>query len=111
MIRKLISEDLISCLDFGDKKLEDLIVSLQELSKEYHEKGYVNLSIENRQDKFSDNWDLALIGTRFETDAEYNKRIEKKKKIALANKNAKFEKEAKEFAEFERLKKKFEGKK
>jgi hypothetical protein len=51
--------------------------------------------------------ELTLRERREETDKEYNKRLAEEKKDRLRTKEAKALKEAKERAEFERLKKKF----
>lgn len=55
--------------------------------------------------------ELTLRERREETDKEYNKRIAEEKKDRLKAKEAKALKEAKELAEFMRLKKKFESEK
>lgn len=52
--------------------------------------------------------ELTLRERREETDKEYNKRIAEEKKDKLKAKEAKALKEAKELAEYMRLKKKFE---
>lgn len=52
--------------------------------------------------------ELELWESREETDKEFNKRIAEESKIKAKQKEAKAMKEAKELAEYERLKKKFE---
>ena len=54
--------------------------------------------------------ELTLRERREETDKEYSKRLAEEKKDRESKKASKALKEAKERAEFERLKKKFEGK-
>jgi glyoxylase-like metal-dependent hydrolase (beta-lactamase superfamily II) len=53
--------------------------------------------------------ELTLRERREETDKEYEKRIADEKKVKAKAKETKALKEAKEFAEFQRLKKKFES--
>lgn len=56
-------------------------------------------------------WDYYITGYRLETDDEYNKRLEKNLKIKQASKDRaikeKKAKEARDLAEYERLRKKF----
>lgn len=54
--------------------------------------------------------ELKLRERRLETDKEFNKRIEQEQKEKAKAKEAKATKEAKEFLEYQRLQKKFQGK-
>lgn len=54
--------------------------------------------------------ELRIRERREETDKEFEKRIAEEKKASEAKKRTKAEKEAKEFLEYQRLQKKFQGK-
>jgi len=91
--------------DFDGKTPEEIIETMQALRAEVGTDD-VYYSIESYG--YDGGKELTLRERREETDKEYNKRIAEEKKVKAKAKEAKATKEAKELAEFLRLKKKFE---
>jgi hypothetical protein len=113
--KKEIKAQLVSMDIEGN--LEDFIGYLRDKEKEYRSQGYIKFYIEKNsywEYDGSDITDFYLCGIRLETDIEFNKRIEEKKKRAkAARKAAKTRAERKEERELENYKKlhaKYKGK-
>jgi hypothetical protein len=105
---KMVLEGYISEELMGS--FESIEAQIEMWREKYAEKGYFDLELE-RDYGYDEH---SLVGYRWETDAEFKRRQErsrKAKEAAKARERAKKEKkEAKELAEYERLKKKYEGK-
>jgi hypothetical protein len=93
--------------DFDGKTPEEIIETMKALREEvgdddvyYHIERY----------GYDGGKELKLRQRRYETDREYNKRIVDEQKVKAKAKADKAAKEAKEFAEYQRLQKKFQGK-
>lgn len=108
-IEKIYVTDQLIHIDLDSYSLNEAIEMLSNLSKIYTENGYKNLRLDMILLRYEDVERLYLLGDRIETDKEYDKRLkmlnEGKSKKKADNKIA----EEKERAEYERLKKKFEG--
>jgi hypothetical protein len=93
--------------EFDGKTPEQIIENMQIFRAEYPERDlyfYIN------NYGYDGGKELTLRERRLETDKEYNTRLAEEAKAKAKEKESKANKEAKELAEYERLKKKFEGK-
>ena len=104
--RKLLSNYLVglSVSDF-DGKIDDVIQMLANYRDTYIASGYMNIRIS--ADQYYDTVDIDLYGDRYETDEEYEKRINMVKKIAQRQKLEKKKQAEEEKKLYERLKKKY----
>jgi len=126
--KKLISVRVIQLIGVYDLELPslfDTIKYLKELEnhplvESYHPYKESNVEIFNRRLKWEDGYDesstghFELWGDRWETDEEYEKRLEKNRKALEMSKkrkeDARKRKAKKDLETYEKLKKQFEGK-
>lgn len=93
--------------------LDSAISTLQNLKEDFGSKGYDSLWLDKEVEYGYYNemsTSYILYGTRKETDAEYDKRMEKNRKTRQKRKEDAARKLEEEKKEYERLKEKFEGK-
>lgn len=102
---ELYTESFYDVLD--GKTFNEVIQLMNDYNREYQDRD-VYFSVESYG--YDGGKTLELRERRLENDSEYNARIEKEKKQAAAMLAKQKEKEAKELAEYKRLKKKFEKK-
>jgi hypothetical protein len=106
--KKLITEKVkgLGSIDI-EGKFAAVIDTLFKLRDTAINAGYTDIFIETETGY---EYGYYLYGTREETDKEYQTRLSNEAKVAERVKEQKQLKEAKDRAEYERLKKKFEGK-
>jgi hypothetical protein len=107
--RKILDIEAREYVDFDEidgKTPEEVIERMKAMRAEM---GQRDVYFHIRNYGYDGGKELTLRERREETDKEYNKRIAEEKKDKLKAKEAKALKEAKELAEFMRLKKKFEN--
>lgn len=85
--------------------LEDILAQYDDAMQRGFSKMHLSISV---YDGYADS--VEAVGERLETDKEYEKRLSIEKKQAEKTKKTKEAKLARERAQYERLKKKFEGK-
>jgi hypothetical protein len=98
-VENLVEE--LTLYDFFDRSADETIDQIVKLKSKYSDK--IRFTVESWDDYYS----IAVRESRLETDAEYESRLQSQEEaLAKWSKNKK-DKEAKERAEYERLKKKF----
>lgn len=106
-------EEFLQTIDMGGRDVDFLIKELQEIKKERKKDGYFRFSIEC-EDIYEYGRTYGMHGVRLETDAEFEKRVERdKRQKASAKKAAKKRKEnkkAKELETYKKLHKQYKGK-
>lgn len=102
---KLGTESFYDILD--QKTPEEVIERMRELQSEYEGR---KISFDVEPFGYDGGLELVLYEHRLENDEEFEKRTEAEAKEREMKNNQYQKKEAKELAEYERLKKKFEGK-
>jgi len=107
-ILDVVVDEYVDFYDVLDSKTPDQVV---EAMKYYQEK-YVGRDIyfDIQSYGYDGGKELKIRERREENDKEYEKRLGEEKKERARKKQTKAEKEAKEFLEFQRLQKKFQGK-
>jgi hypothetical protein len=98
MSRKLVEDSV--CLGLSSASLESLDEAINEIKISFPEASNFAISV--------DDYHLNLIFDREETDAEYAKRLKEEAKAARVKMDRKAQREAKERALFEELRKKYE---
>jgi hypothetical protein len=88
--KKLIREQIQSVDPLGNWKLDDVIEFFVGLKK--YEDKYVNLRVEDHYDEYDNGINSVLVGDRFETDKELEKRLKKQAAERAKNKAAKLSK-------------------
>lgn len=108
--RKIVDEEVNEYWDFDviDGKTFDQVIEQMEMFKPEYIGRDVYFSVDSYG--YDGGKELKLRERRLETDKEFNKRIEQEQKEKAKAKEAKATKEAKEFLEYQRLQKKFQGK-
>lgn len=108
--RKIVDVDANLYADFDEfdgKTPEQIIETMKSYAVEYPGRDlYFNI----RRYGYDGGKELELRERRLETDREFNKRIAEEAKVKAKEKETKATKEAKEFLEYQRLQKKFQGK-
>ena len=108
--RKMLDVDAglyASFCEFDDQTPEQIIENMKKFRAEIGDRDvYFHINHYG----FDGGKELELRERREENDKEYEKRLKEEKKERESKKASKALKEAKELAEYERLKKKFEGK-
>jgi hypothetical protein len=111
--KKWIKDTLKTSIEM-EGSVDGIILSLQELKQEFTEKGYSKFEIEEYTDYDDDYTSYGFVGQRLENDIEFKARVDKYKKKSIASKKAAEtrakKKEDSEFAQYEKLHKKFQGK-
>jgi len=74
------------------------------------EKEWIDLVIDYEYNEDGAGEEIAIVGHRWETDGEMNKRLEQDKRLKKEQESFKKQQEANERKMYEQLKKKFEGK-
>jgi len=107
--RKIVTESLgsESFYDILDSKTPEQVIQRMQEIREYYGDRDVYFDIQSYG--YDGGKELYMYERRLENDKEYDRRIALEKKEKVKAKDAKALKKAKERAEFERLKKKFEG--
>lgn len=108
--RKIIDEEVNEYWDFGviDGKTFTQVIEEMEICKAEYAGRDVYFSVDSYG--YDGGKELKLRERRLETDKEFEKRIVEETKAKAKEKDAKATKEAKEFLEYQRLQKKFQGK-
>lgn len=101
-----VTDCYVDFYDVIDSRTPDEIIEIMEHYKERFKDRDVYFSVESYG--YDGGKELKLRERREETDREYYKRLDEEKKAKDAKKKLKAAQEAKEFAEYERLRKKFE---
>ena len=114
MVRKNIDEHIRSDFDgdldsLFDKPIEAVIKSFVTSKKECEDAGYTDIKVVVCWEDYGEGCSLDLHGRRKETDKEMHKRIEKQKKEHERERKKQEKQDAKDLAEYTRLKAKFEG--
>ncbi len=107
--RKIVCESLgsESFYDILDSKTPEQVIQRMQEVRAYYGDRDVYFDIQSYG--YDGGKELYMYERRLETDKEYDKRLAEEKKVKAKAKDAKALKEAKERAEFMRLKKKFEN--
>ncbi len=106
--RKIVCESLgsESFYDILDGKTPEQVIEHMQGLRTYYGTRDVYFDIQSYG--YDGGKELYMYERRLETDKEYDKRLSEEKKVRVKAKEAKALKEAKELAEYERLRKKFE---
>lgn len=108
--RKMLDVELNDYIDFDvidGKTFDQIIEEMQSLKREYTDR---DVYFYTEQYGYDGGRNLKLRERRLETDREFEKRMALEKKTKDKEKEAKATKEAREFSEYQRLQKKFQGK-
>lgn len=97
---------LESELNINDRYLCNVIEDFNNYLEKYTSEGYTELWFEMDYNSYGDS--INLMGTREETDEEFEKRIQEAEKIIEKKKKEKEKKEASERALYLKLKKKYD---
>lgn len=104
--RKVLNDYLVDLsVSSFDGKVDDVIQMLANYRDKYTADGYFNINIST--DHYYDTVSIELRGDRYETDAEYEKRLDIEKIFAQRQKLEKQKREEDERKLYERLKKKY----
>jgi len=110
--RKIVDVEVTDCYvdfyDVIDGGSPDQIIEKMEYYRERFAGRDIYFSVDSYG--YDGGKELKLRERREENDKEYNKRLAEEAKDKAAKKKTKAEKEAKEFLEYQRLQKKFQGK-
>jgi hypothetical protein len=108
--RKIVCESLgsESFYDILDGKTPEQVIEHMQGVRAYYGDRDVYFDIQGYG--YDGGKELYMYERRLETDKEYDKRIAEEKKVKAKAKEAKATKEAREFLEYQRLQKKFQGK-
>jgi hypothetical protein len=101
-----IREVLKSDINIGKRYLTDVVEELTKYLKEYSERGYMDVYIE--QDYYSYEKETTIIGYREESNDEYLNRIKQAEKAEKKRKDEQKKKEDTERALYLKLKKKYD---
>lgn len=93
-----------------DGRMEDVIKALSDLKAQAEAEGYTNLTMSVPYGYSGDDVDWTIHGDRLETDREYEQRLSIERRVKEQKRKDKKEREAHDRREYERLRKKFEGK-
>jgi hypothetical protein len=93
--------------DFDGKTPEQIIENMQAFRAEYPER---DLYFHINHYGYDGGKEMTIRERRLETEKEFQKRIAEEQRVKAKEKETKATKEAKEFLEYQRLQKKFQGK-
>lgn len=103
---RIKKEQVIGWMEIGERTLlEDFLHDWTVKLNEYISKGFEDVTLQQEWDYETMN--IRISGSRWETDAEYTKRIERKRRYAEKRAQARATKEEKERAQLANLLKKY----
>lgn len=103
---RIKKEEVIGWMEIGERTLlEDFLHDWTVKLNEYISKGFEDVTLQQEWDYETMN--IRISGSRWETDAEYTKRIERKRRYAEKRAQARATKEEKERAQLVNLLKKY----
>lgn len=110
-VRRIVDVELDEYIDFYDVLEDKTPDQVVEAMKYYQEKfAGRDVYFDIHSYGYDGGKELKMRERRLETDREFEKRLAEEAKVKAKEKESKATKEAKEFLEYQRLQKKFQGK-